>query len=178
VGDAQCSLEGQCVTPIIAGLKISEIDCVQPDSNLLEFVEIYNSSESPISLAGKALELLDSNGTAYVSVDLGTVANELPALSYLVIGDFELLATIPAETVQLHVELDILDNDAGARILDQTGVLDAVAYGNVSVAFGEGNPAVAATNEFSMQRCPPENDTDDNQADFSAQISTPAGGCF
>jgi len=159
-------------------LKISEVDCVQPTGDLLEFVEIYNSSESSVPLAGISLELFDANGVAYLSVQLQDIAAEIAPAAYLVVGDFELLETIPPETLQLHVELDMPNDNAGVRILDDTGVVDSVVYGVVPGGLGEGNPTVAPTDENSIQRCPPENDTNDNLADFSVQVATPAGGCF
>ena len=109
---------------------------------------------------------------------MSLAAAELGALSYLVVGDFELLQTLSGTTSQLQVELNIPNTDGAVRIVGANGVIDAVVYGSAPSGIGEGSPAPAPSAEFSLQRCPPDSDTDDNLADFSVLPATPGGGCF
>lgn len=166
------------MSPIPLGLKVNEVDCIQASDDLLEFVEIYNSSDVSVPLAGKVLELLGADGTAYHVVNLSLAGPELLPGQYLVVGDNELIATITATIPLINEEWDILDADGGVRLLDNGEIIDALAYGTVSAGIGEGSSALPPGENTSLQRCSSGVDTDDNLADFSALIATPAAGCF
>ncbi|MEC8023958.1 MAG: lamin tail domain-containing protein [Myxococcota bacterium] len=125
--EQECSIEGICVSPIPLGLKVNEVDCIQASDDLLEFVEIYNSSDVSVPLAGKVLELLGADGTAYHVVNLSLAGAELLPGQYLVVGDNELIATITATIPLINEEWDILDADGGVRLLDNGEIIDALA---------------------------------------------------
>lgn len=108
------------------GLVINEIDydqAVNPDSE--EFVEIYNSSSAPISLANMALVFVNGSGnTEYLRAELASIG-ELGAGEYLVVGSAKLIAKLPKDS---PVKTIAIKSSTGAETdIIQNGSPDAVA---------------------------------------------------
>ena len=134
-------------------LLINEADydqAVNPDS--AEFVELYNPTDSPIALAGKALLLVNGattpNGVVYGTIDLGTATTKgggglamLPSHGYLVIAGATFVATLPdgAAVVVTPWKTDGVQNGGAANssnspdglaVIDSTAhtLIDALSY--------------------------------------------------
>ncbi|OJT24933.1 hypothetical protein BO221_11095 [Archangium sp. Cb G35] len=108
------------------GLVINEVDYDQLGDDLLEFVEIYNSSTEPISLEGLVLVLANgSNNTEYLRVNLSQTAfTTLGAGEYLVFGSAELLKTVPDSVKKITAGL--------AKDNIQNGAPDSLAIYNTA----------------------------------------------
>ncbi|WP_160174542.1 amidohydrolase family protein [Archangium violaceum] len=130
-GSFRASYDGVTLTTPVTvvgyrkGLVINEVDydqSVNPDAK--EFVEIYNSSSEPISLADLAIVLVNgSNNTEYLKADLASVG-ELGPGEYLVIGSAAFLETVTASGVK---KLAIVSQSGAATDIIQNGSPDAVA---------------------------------------------------
>jgi hypothetical protein len=76
-------------------LVINEVDYDQLNTDSTEFIEIYNPSAGPISLANKQILLITgSDDSVYATIDLGT--GMLAAGGYLVIAGANVSVSAPA----------------------------------------------------------------------------------
>ena len=109
----ECYFEG-------VDLVINEVDYDQPASDVAEFVELYNRSPSPVSLAGYEVVLINgSNGTAYLRYTLPDVT--------VPIGGFYVLCANAANTPNCDLDVDTNTD------LIQNGAPDAVEIGRAHV---------------------------------------------
>ncbi len=179
------------------GLVINEVDydqIVNPDSQ--EYVEIYNSSSAPVSLANLALVFVNgSNSTEYKRADISAAnGGMLPAGGYLVIG----VATITVApggilyTPTGWGATDVVQNgapDAVALLNTMTGVfLDKLSYeGSITAAvitgvtgpvnMVEGTAATAIDPGVgAMSRIPNGTDTNNADADWKNTTALTPGG--
>ncbi len=177
-------------------LVINEVDYDQPSpptSDSMEFVEIYNSSSAPLSLAGLQLVLINggvASPTAYTTVDL-SVAVDVPAHGYLVVGSQALLDTITADReIRLMPDTNAIQNGPtdGLAIYDSlhATLVDAFSYeGPVNMctisahtfSLVEGTVLPATTADSgagSLVRLPNGTDTNNAATDWAlAATSTP-----
>ncbi|MFN0252881.1 MAG: lamin tail domain-containing protein [Kofleriaceae bacterium] len=112
-------------------LVINEVDYDQIGTDTAEFIEIYNASAAPISLANKQIILLSSNaGTIYATIDLGT--GMLPAGGYLVIAGANVSVNAPATKLDPGWTQDEVQNGApdGIALIDNAThtLIDALSY--------------------------------------------------
>jgi large repetitive protein len=177
--------------PVGSGLVINEVDYDQPGVDTAEFVEIKNTSASPIALMGVELVLVNgASGTSYDSVDLAP-AGTLAAGQYLVVGG----PAVPAGTgtkLDPGWTIDAIQNGApdGVALVDMgtSTLIDALSYeGSVTSAttpYGTFNlvegtplaPTVADGNlsAGSLVRLPDGADTNDAATDWTfSAIPTP-----
>ena len=167
-----------------AGLVINELDYDNPGDDTLEFIEILNTTELPVNLAGLAVVLVNGgNDTEYRRIALG---GTLTAGAYLVLGSQALLDSLPAgvPAIALPLAKDNLQNGSpdAVGLLDTASgeLLDALSYeGSITAGvltgvadpldFVEGTPTEAKdTNSAQgcLARLPDGQDTDDASADW------------
>ncbi len=110
-------------------LVINEIDYDIVGTENVEFVELYNAGDAPVSLNGLALVLVNGSGMR----EYGRVALPdamLPAHAFLVLGSS--LVSTPAMRIDLHVAENALQNGSpdGVALIDTVRgtLLDALAY--------------------------------------------------
>lgn len=71
-------------------------------------------------------------------------------------------------------DMDLENGPDAVHLLDAGGLLvDALAYGAVTLPLGEGAPARNVFAPLSLQRCPGGRDSGDNAADFTPALPTP-----
>ncbi|MCX5800740.1 MAG: lamin tail domain-containing protein [Candidatus Eisenbacteria bacterium] len=138
----------------------------------LEFVELYNPTEVPLSLKGLALET--GNGAKEGDWSLAIQWESdyyVEAHGYAVIGED---AVSPAP--QFVKQLDLQNGPDACRIRRATEIVDLVGWGSHSFPeYYEGTPCEDVASGISVGRLPDGVDTQDNSADFSA-LSPPSPG--
>jgi len=156
-------------------LVINEVDYDQAGLDIAEFIELKNVSGLPINLGLFTIELVNgADLTLYNTINLPNVFLG-PGEYYVICGDADNVA---------NCDLDVLPDSN----LIQNGAPDAVALMKIgflvdSVSY-EGNaggyPEVSGVGlvddpslDVSISRCPDGIDTDQNNVDFSQQLSTP-----
>lgn len=159
------------------GLVINEVDYDQLLVETDEFVEIFNTTASPVSLTGVRLAFVNgADGNVYRYVDLTSVGS-LAAGAYLVVGNI----TPTGNFVDIGASSDAIQNGPdGIRLETATQVIDSVAYEGTfasTPATGEGTGAAptdsAGFSSESICRRPNGLDTDNNATDFKTCSPTP-----
>jgi hypothetical protein len=138
----------------------------------LEFVELYNPTDVPLSLRGLALET--GNGAAEGDWSLGAQWDSdyyVEAHGYVVIGE-EAVSPRP----QFVKQLDLQNGPDACRLRKGTQIVDLVGWGSHTFAeYYEGTPCEDVASGISVGRLPDGVDTQDNSADFRA-LSPPSPG--
>ena len=162
-------------------LVINEIDYDEISNDSTEFVEIYNGSNSTISLAGKTLVFVNgANNLTYLVVDLSP-AVQLLSGQYLVVADSNTYVPPSAKKINFIARLNNIQNGSpdGVALVDTVAqiLIDAFCYegamtscsvtgipGMVSLVEGTAYIVAADSNnvEGSLDRFP--NGTDANNA--------------
>lgn len=170
-------------------LVISEVDYDQPSTDTAEFVEIFNSSRTSVSLSNLAVAFFNGGSSPapeYLRVPL---SGTLPARSILTIASRTIPFLLPGgySALPFPGDTDQIQNgpnDGLALINTSTfAVIDAVAYeGDVTAAQVAGGPVVnlgssvgtdeAAAADTSLFRSPIDLDRD-TQQDWRYWDSTP-----
>jgi len=176
------------------GLVINEVDYDQPGSDLAEFVEIYNSGASPVSLQDISLVLVNgSTQQDYLQVDLSGMGT-LGSGSYMVIGSEAVLSSgdipVGVATLQFASSGNNIQNGApdGVALVDfgSGKVIDVLSYeGEINAAtisglagtvnLVEGGPTPESdSGSGSLARLPNGADTNEADQDWAlAETSTP-----
>ena len=159
------------------GLVISEVDYDQAGADTAEFVEVLNTGNVGVPLAGVVLEYI--NGAVGMSYGGSTLTDGIDVLGpgqRLVVGSAAVGALLPPGTpyMRLNSALQNGPND-GIRLVDRNAdlVLDGIAYDGILVGVGEGDAASQDAGPLSLSRCPDAIDSDDNARDFSLVATTP-----
>ena len=175
-GDLCIGGQNQCLKT--GALVINEIDYDMPGAgDALEFVELYNASPDPVSLAGMEIVLI--NGSGGGAVEYNRFA--LPDVA-LASGDFFVLcgnaALVPNCDLDVAPDTDLIQNgapDAVALVLG-AAILDTVSYeGDTGAPYTEGqgvlqvDPNVAG---LSLSRKLDGVDTNVNLDDFAIRCVT------
>jgi hypothetical protein len=172
-------------------LVINEIDYDQDGTDDDEFVEIYNGTGAPVSLANLSLLFVNgSTSTVYKSVTLGaagTIADD----QYLVVGVDKVLQTLPASVLKvlLTPATNAIENGSpdGVALVDSVNLvaIDGLSYegttlanipgfGTVSLVEGNALPAAVADDNAvitkSLVRYP--NGIDHNDAATDWKLTT------
>lgn len=172
-------------------LVINEVDydqTVNPDS--AEFIEIYNPSPVPVSLANLQIILINGNGnTSYATINLGT--GMLAGGGYIVIAGANV--TVPAGVTKIDPgwTTDEVQNGApdGIALIDNAAhtLIDALSYeGSMTMvdlpgfatasSLVEGTATTAAdSGAGALCRSPNGQDTDNAMADWKLCASPSAG---
>jgi parallel beta-helix repeat protein len=158
-----------------SALVINEVDYDQPSTDTAEYVELYNTSASPISLTGLTLNLVTgSDGSTYRTFTLDDAGPTLAAGGYLVIANASVI--VPSGTSLIIGPQDFIQNGApdGIALVDGSNALiDALSYEGSATSTTWGSlvettatpavdEAVTPTTTKSLIRSP--NGTDTNNA--------------
>jgi hypothetical protein len=174
-------------------LVINEVDYDNVGIDTAEFVEIFNPSAAPVSLAGLAVVLVNgSNQTEYDRVDLSPAGSLAPG-DYLVISGSGVSVPASAKHIDPVWTQDQIQNGApdGVALVDTVThtVLDAISYeGSIAaatltdfpatVSLVEGTPtgvADSSSTQKSLCRLTNGGDTDNAATDWGL-CATPTPG--
>jgi hypothetical protein len=176
-------------------LVINEIDYDQIGTDSAEFVEIYNGTGAPVSLAGYSVVLVNgSNSTPYLTLSLAA-AGTLPAGGYLVIASASVVVPASALKVSFALGSDNIQNGSpdGIALVNTTTntLVDALSYegsmaavtiagfaGTVNLVEGTMLPAATAdsnTSAGSLSRLPSGTDLNNAATDWAFTM-TPTPG--
>lgn len=167
--------------PALTGVVINEVYGGGGNSGATwthDFVEIYNRSAQPVSLAGTSLQYRSASGggTAFHNLS-GTVA---PGSHYLVQqaqgsgGSTALPTPDGTGTLTMSGTAGTVALVAGTntQVPTAANTIDMVGWGS-STVLREGSPAPGTSNSTSVARTVAGVDTDDNSVDFAVGAPTP-----
>jgi len=169
--------DNQCDVPSGAVLVINEIDYDQPSTDVAEFVEIKNTSDSPVNLGTYTLELVNGNGTAvYQSFDLPPV-DLAPGDYFVVCGD---AANVYNCDLDVSPDSNLVQNGSPDAVALWEGdiLIDTVSYeGDTGAPYTEGSGVglsdSSSTDFLGISRFPDGVDTDQNNVDLGLHCITP-----
>ena len=155
---------------------ISEVfyDATGSDSGKV-FVELYAAPGT--SLAGLRLEAINGeNGDTHAVADL---SGRVGPTGFFVVADTRGDGSTELANADLALEFDPQNGPDSVRLVDASGVLDAVGFGRFTAGSffaGEGSPAPDASGGESLARLFANLDRDDNALDFAVAAPTPGAG--
>jgi uncharacterized repeat protein (TIGR01451 family) len=175
-GAANASASSSCPNPIPAILMVNEVDYDQGGADTSEFVEIKNTSTSPVDLDTFELRLVDGTGTVYQTIDLPSFM--LPGGGYYVVCANP--ATVTVCNLDVLPDTDLIQDGAPDAVALAAGgaVADVVSYeGNTAAPYVEGS-GVGLVDDGALafsgiSRFPDGADTGANAVDFSPRCITP-----
>jgi len=158
-----------------AAIVINEIDYDQPGTDTAEFIELFNSGTSDISLQDYSVDLINgSNSTPYRSIDLSGFS--ISASGYFVIcGDASLVANCDYSFTATSGWMQNGAPDAVA-LYQTSSLLDSLSYEGAIQPYQEGSVLAFADSNSdiaSLSRIPNGLDGDDNGLDFQSGCITP-----
>lgn len=158
-----------------ASIIINEIDYDQAGTDNAEFIELFNTSASSISLDGYFIDLINGGtDTVYRSIDLSGF--DVGAAGYFVIcNDTSLVANC---NYDFTTSASWFQNGAPDAVALYSGVniIDSLSYEGEMTGFTEGSVlAVADSTSIttSISRLPNGFDSNDNNLDFQLGCITP-----
>ena len=162
-------------TVLHASVVINEIDYDQVGTDNAEFVELYNSGDSLVTLDGYFIELINgNNNSVYRSIDLGGF--NIASSGYFVIcNDASLVANCSYDFTDSTGWIQNGAPDAIA-LYDTNGILDSLSYEGEMLPFTEGTVlSVVDSNTVtaSISRLPNGFDTNNNDLDYQLGCTTP-----
>jgi hypothetical protein len=174
-------------------LVINEVDYDQPGTDGTEFVEIYNPTGADISLANKALVLVNgANKMTYDTIDLGPAVT-LPSHQFLIVAGPGVTVAPPALKLVTAWTTNAIQNGGapegdGVALVDTAThtLIDALSYvGSVTMANIAGFPSpvslvegtvlpttVADSGAVGLSLCRSPNGTDTDNAMHDWKICT------
>ncbi len=161
-----------------AAVVINEFDYDQPGTDDAEFIELYNSGGSSVSLDGYVIDLINgATGNAYRSFDLtGFVLS--PNDYFVVCGN---MTTVTNCNFDIGASTNLMQNDKeGIALFNGTSLIDSVTYEGVIAPYTEGllgtitDPGGIAA--ISLSRFLNGIDTNMNASDFALGCATPGSG--
>lgn len=180
----------------VSHLVINEVDYDQIGTDVNEFIEIYNGTGAPVSLANYRLALVNGatapNPASYLVVDLSS-AGTLAAGEYLVVRSSTVAVAPGALTINFAASQDSIQNGApdGIALMDigTNTLVDALSYeGSITSAtiigftgtfnLVEGTAFASAdsnTTDVSLSRRPNGTDTDNAATDWALITSITPG---
>lgn len=188
----------------VTGLVINEVDYDNVGTDSAEFVELYNSSNAPISLANLALVFINGASTPLVEyyplgstnrVNLVAAGQSLAPGQYLVVGAPSVTASLPAGVLKINFTKasDSVENGPNDAIgifdtaqeklvdsLSYEGAARGVSLGSGTFDFTEGSGTVTSLADSnaapgSIGRSPSGIDTNSTASDFKS-LTTPTPG--
>ena len=172
-----------------AGLVINEVDYDQPHTDTAEFIELYNTTSSSISLTGLEVVLVSDSTHAVYSPSF-TLSGSVPAGGYVLIARMSSTFTPSSTLVVFPIMTDsVIHNGgpSGIAIYDSasTSLVDALSYGGAltsasihghmfSLVEGMATSAVDP-GAGSLARLPNGTDTNNANSDWHL-TSTPTPG--
>ena len=158
-----------------AAVIINEIDYDQPGTDTAEFIELFNSGTSEVSLENYSVDLINgSNSSPYRSIDLSGL--NINASGYFVIcGDASLVANCDYSFTATSGWMQNGAPDA-VSLYQTSSLLDSLSYEGAIQPYQEGSVLTFAdsnTDIASLSRIPNGLDGDDNGLDFQSGCITP-----
>lgn len=158
-----------------ATIIINEIDYDQPGTDTAEFIELFNTSPSNISLSGYFIDLVNgNNNTTYRSIDL-TGFDILSGGYFVICNDTSLTANCNYDFTNSTGWLQNGSPDAVA-LFNGTTLIDSFSYEGIMPGFTEGSALTAADSNSeitSISRLPDGFDSNNNNSDFQLGCITP-----
>jgi len=161
--------------PILSPLVISEVQAGATNNENLEFIELYNTTTTPLRLQGHQLVYRLATSQEDMIIYTWTEGAIIPPHSHYLlvrVGQEEEIGMIADATFEQP-----LNTTGGglALLTPQREVLDSVAWGNAPETFVEGGPAPVPENDTSIERLPGGEegnftDTGDNATDFFVNV--------
>ncbi len=158
-----------------AAIIINEIDYDQPGADIAEFIELFNTGASSVSLDNHSIDLINKKASSiYRNIDLSGFS--INASSYFVIcGDANLVSNCNYSFTTTSGWFQNGKNDAIALYKNMT-LLDSLSYEGLVTSFTEGDPLIEKDNNkdiVSLARIADGIDTDNNNLDFQLACITP-----
>ena len=173
--------------PTGTGLVISEVyggggNSGAPYSN--DFVELFNPTSSPVSVAGLSVQYRSATGT---SAQVTTLSGSVPAGGHYLVQEAAGTASPAALPTPDATGTIAMSGSAGVVLLARSttaftttgdlagnpALLDAVGYGTAATSYETANTGANLSNTTSAARTVLGADTDRNAADFSSGAPTP-----
>lgn len=158
-----------------ASVVINEIDYDQPGTDTAEFIELFNSGSSAVSLDNFTIELINgNNSSSYRTINLSSFS--IKANGYFVVcGDANLVANCDYSFTTTN---SWMQNGApdGVGLYQNTTLLDSLSYEGVLFPLTEGDQLLVIDNAidvFSIARIENGVDTNNNADDFQLGCITP-----
>lgn len=172
---ALLALSGSLAFNSHAAIVINEIDYDQPGTDTAEFIELFNTGPSRVSLDGYSISLINgSNASSYRNIDLSGF--NIDASGYFVTcGDSSLVANCDYSFTSSSGWFQNGGPDAVALYQDTT-LIDSFAYEGELQPFTEGNISTLSDSNSemgSLARLFDGMDSDNNAVDFQLGCSTP-----
>ena len=173
----------------IGGLGINEVDYDNVGTDSAEFVELRNSSTSPIDLTGMTLVVVNGTGSVVVTT-VNLPSTSLEAGAFLVAGSSTVIAALPVGTASVALTSGALQNDAEGVALVSSGgqLIDSLTWENAApaaitfngVPITEGATATTSlmdsnSSNVSIGRAPNSADTNNNVPDFTLNAAPTPG---
>jgi hypothetical protein len=152
-------------------LLINQVQLGGSSSSLDEFVELFNSTSSPISLAGYRLRYFSAGGVNSGNCDIPTDSPfSVPAKGFFLIASSAY--DWPGASYDCIWTGGYSSTSGQIGLFNGLGQLvDGLAYGVISNNLvGEGSPSSVPPSDQSLIRTPDGSDTDDNAADFKISV--------
>jgi hypothetical protein len=129
----------------------------------LEFVELFNAGKGPVCLNRWRLETGNGSYQGRWRTDWeGSKADTVWPERFFLVGEDRVTPLPDAIT-----ELDLQNGPDACRLIDPSGLLDVVGWGNLDFEeYYEGGPAPDAGSGSSIARDPDGHDSDSNESDF------------
>ena len=158
-----------------AAVIINEIDYDQPGTDTAEFIELFNSGISTISLDNYSVDLINgSKSSSYRTIDLSGFS--ISANGYFVMcGDASLVANCDYSFTTTNSWFQNGAPDAGA-LYENSNLLDSLSYEGELQPFTEGTVLAISDNAndiTSISRIPNGLDINNNAIDFQLGCITP-----
>jgi len=160
-----------------AAVIINEIDYDQPGNDTAEFIELFNSGDSDISLDNYFIDLINGNNSSrYRTIDLSGF--NIDANSYFVIcGDASLVTNCNYSFTTTNSWFQNGSPDAVA-LYENSNLLDSLSYEGTLATFTEGDAlplAISDNNDdiVSIGRIVNGLDSNNNALDFELGCITP-----
>lgn len=158
-----------------AAVVINEIDYDQPGTDTAEFIELYNSGSSPVSLDNFSIDLINgTNSSTYRSIDLSGF--NINANSYFVMcGDASVVANCNYSFTTTNGWFQNGAPDAVA-LLENGSLSDSLSYEGFISFFTEGDaftPSDNGVDILSIGRISDGLDSNNNALDFELGCITP-----
>lgn len=158
-----------------ASVVINEIDYDQPGTDVAEFIELYNSGASAVSLDNFTIELINGNNSlSYRTINLSSFSIDANAY-FVVCGDASLVANCD---YSFTTTTSWMQNGApdGVGLYENNNLLDSLSYEGVLFPLTEGDQLLVIDNaidNFSISRIANGIDTNNNANDFQLGCLTP-----
>ena len=158
-----------------AAIVINEIDYDQPGTDTAEFIELFNSGSSTVSLNNFSIDLINGrDSSTYRSIDLSGF--NISANDYFVVcGDASLVANCNHSFTTTTGWMQNGAPDAVA-LYENNNLLDSLSYEGELQPFTEGTVLSISdsnTDILSFSRIPTGYDSGDNEFDFQSGCLTP-----